>query len=158
MRSHQNIHFYKRNRHFFKSNQCLHVSISSKSAGDGGVTTVVLRNPLPGTPPGGGCKGGVRGVNPQRVRIIASFFQFCEILLCWLHCISALSPGKVRRTRSLQKQSLFFVEKRCSPARLFFNPSIETFLFLSFFLESAKFREITSKSSFLQGEQAFLQN
>ena len=86
-----------------------------------------------GPPPGEGCKWGVRGVNPQRVRIIASFFQFCEILLCWLHCISALSPGKVRRTRSLQKQSLFFMEKRCSPARLFFNPSIETLLFLSFF-------------------------
>ena len=34
---------------------------------------------------------------------------------------------------------------------------VETLLLLSFFLESAKFREITSKSSFLQGEQAFLQ-
>ena len=42
----------------------------------------------------------------------------------------------------------------------FFTPQrgrIETLLFLSFFLESGKFREITSKSSFLQEEQAFLQ-
>ena len=60
--------------------------------------------------------------------------KFCGILLCWLRCISALSPGKVRRTRSLQKQSLFFMKKRCcSPARLFFNPSIRTFGILFFF-------------------------
>ena len=72
VRSHQNLHFYKGIRHFFKSDKSLHVSISSKSAGDGGVTTVVLRRPPPGggwDPPG----RGVRGVNPQRVRTIASF-------------------------------------------------------------------------------------
>ena len=54
-------------------------------------------------------------------------------------------------------KSLFYEKTLLLPCAAFFNPSIETFLFLSFFLESAKFREITSKSSFLQGEQAFLQ-
>ena len=64
---------------------------------------------------------------------------------------------RLSRDSSIQKQSLFFMEKRCSPARLFFNPSIETLLFLSFFLDSGKFREITSKSSILQEEQTFVQ-
>ena len=69
-------------------------------------------------------------------------------------------PGESSAYPLPPKAKSLFYEKTLLlfPARLFFNPSIETLLFLSFFLESAKFREITSKSSFLQGEQAFLQN
>ena len=40
----------------------------------------------------------------------------------------------------------------------FFRRGYRDFIVFVFFLESAKFREITSKSSFLQEEQAFLQN
>ena len=54
VRSHQNLHFYKRNRHFFKTEKYLQPWISSKPAGDGGVTTVILRRPPR--------EGGVRGV------------------------------------------------------------------------------------------------
>ena len=99
-------------------------------------------------------------MNPQRTRTIASFSQFCEFLLCWLHWESALSPGKVRRTRSLQKQSLFFMEKRCSPARLFFNPSIETFLFLSFFWIEFRANSVRPHQNihFLKGSRHFFKS
>ena len=68
----------------------------------------------------------------------------------------ALSPEKVHRELHPKAKYLFYGKTLLS--RGFFSTLLETLLVLSFFLGSAKFREITSKSSFLQVEQAFLQN
>ena len=55
-------------------------------------------------------------------------------------------------------KSLFYEKTLLLPCAAFFQPVYRDFIVFVFFLESAKFREITSKSSFLEEEQAFLQN
>ena len=134
MRSHQNLHFYKKNSHFFKSDKSLHVWISSKSAGDGGVTTVVLRRPPPGTPPGGRCKGGVRGVNPQRVRIIASFFSILRdfVMLAALH--KCTFPGESSAYPLPPKaKSLFYEKTLLLPCAALFQSVYRDFFVFVFF-------------------------
>ena len=106
VRSHQNLHFYKGNRHFFKTEKYLQPWISSKPAGDGGVTAVVPRNGG-GSPEYYGCYTPISG-RFRRDPGLQVFFRFEEMtvllvemkILMWSHGICP-NPEKKTKTMSL---------------------------------------------------------